>query len=88
VLLLGNDLAKFTETLQIARWTRRIIWQNFCGTIAVDVAGIALAAAGLLNPTLAAFIHVASEMAFILNSTRLLPGFERGAPAVQTSMKT
>jgi Cd2+/Zn2+-exporting ATPase/Cu+-exporting ATPase len=49
VLLLGNDLAKFTETLQIARWTRRIIWQNFCGPIAVDVAGIALAAAGLLR---------------------------------------
>jgi Cd2+/Zn2+-exporting ATPase/Cu+-exporting ATPase len=88
VLLLGNDLAKFTETLQIARWTRRIIWQNFYGTIVVDVAGIALAAAGLLNPTLAAFIHVASEMTFILNSTRLLPGFERGAPAIQTSIKT
>ena len=75
VLLLGNDLAKFTETLQIARWTRQIIWQNFFGTIAVDTAGIALAAAGALNPTLAAFIHVASEMIFILNSARLLPRF-------------
>jgi len=30
-----------------------------------------------LNPLLAAFIHVASEMAFILNSARLLPGRER-----------
>ncbi|MBV8360243.1 MAG: cation-translocating P-type ATPase [Deltaproteobacteria bacterium] len=88
VLLLGNDLAKFTETLQIARWTRRIIWQNFYGTIAVDVVGIVLAAAGLLNPTLAAFIHLASEMTFILNSTRLLPGFEYGAPAIETSVKT
>jgi heavy metal translocating P-type ATPase len=88
MLLLGNDLAKFTETLQIARWTRRIIWQNFYGTIAVDAVGIALAAAGLLNPTLASFIHVASEMTFILNSTRLLPRFEYGAPAIQTSMKT
>jgi hypothetical protein len=27
----------------------------------------------LLNPLLAAFIHVASELTFILNSTRLLP---------------
>jgi hypothetical protein len=27
-------------------------------------------------------------MTFILNSTRLLLGFKRGAPAVQTSMKT
>jgi Cu+-exporting ATPase len=67
VLLLGNDLARFTETLQIARWIRRIIWQNFGGTIVVDVAGIALAAAGLLSTTLAALIHVASKVAFILN---------------------
>ena len=77
VVLLGNDLAKFTETLAIARWTRRIIFQNFAGTIAIDIAGIALAAAGLLNPPLAAFIHVASELAFILNSARLLPQSER-----------
>ncbi|MDE2049472.1 MAG: cation-translocating P-type ATPase, partial [Gammaproteobacteria bacterium] len=73
VVLLGNDLAKFAETLAIARRTRRIIWANFAGTIGVDTLGIALAASGLLNPLLAAFIHVASELAFILNSARLLP---------------
>jgi Cd2+/Zn2+-exporting ATPase/Cu+-exporting ATPase len=73
VVLLGNDLMKFTETLAIARWTRQIVWQNFAGTLAVDMVGIGLAAAGLLNPTLAAFIHVASEMIFMLNSARLLP---------------
>ncbi|HET9105877.1 MAG TPA: cation-translocating P-type ATPase [Steroidobacteraceae bacterium] len=73
VVLLGNDLARFAETLAIARRTRRIIWANFAGTIGVDTLGIALAAVGLLNPLLAAFIHVASELAFILNSARLLP---------------
>jgi heavy metal translocating P-type ATPase len=73
VVLLGNDLAKFAETLAIARRTRRIIWANFVGTIGVDTFGIALAAVGLLNPLLAAFIHVASELTFILNSARLLP---------------
>ncbi len=81
VVLLGNDLVKFTETLAIARWTRRIIWQNFVGTIVVDMVGIGLAAAGLLNPTLAAFIHVASEMTFILNSARLLPRSQQSATA-------
>jgi len=74
VVLLGNDLVKFAETLAIARRTRRIIWANFAGTIGVDMLGIALAAVGLLNPLLAAFIHVASELTFILNSARLLPG--------------
>jgi cation transport ATPase len=46
--------------------------QNFVGTIAVDGLGIGLAAFGLLNPLFAAFIHVASELTFILNSTRML----------------
>jgi Cd2+/Zn2+-exporting ATPase/Cu+-exporting ATPase len=73
VVLLGNDLARFAQTLVIARQTRRIIWQNFAGTLLVDGVGIALAAVGVLGPLLAAFIHVASELTFILNSARLLP---------------
>lgn len=73
VVLIGNDLMKFVETVRIARNCRRIIFQNFYGTLIVDTIGIGLAAVGLLNPLLAAFIHVASELTFILNSTRLLP---------------
>jgi Cd2+/Zn2+-exporting ATPase/Cu+-exporting ATPase len=45
--------------------------------LTVDALGIVLAAFGLINPLLAAFIHVSSELAFILNSTRLLPRFGR-----------
>jgi Cu+-exporting ATPase len=76
IVLLGNDLARFVDTVRIARRTRWIIWQNFSGTIAVDTIGIVLAGLGFLNPLLAAFIHVASELVFILNSARLLPGVE------------
>jgi P-type E1-E2 ATPase len=72
VVLLGNDLLEFAETLSIARRTRRIIWTNFAGTLGVDALGIGLAAFGFLNPLLAAFIHVASELTLILNSARLL----------------
>jgi heavy metal translocating P-type ATPase len=74
VVLLGNDLARLVETLAIARKSRGIIWQNFTGTLVVDTIGIALAAIGVLGPLLAAFIHVSSELVFILNSARLLPG--------------
>jgi heavy metal translocating P-type ATPase len=74
VILIGNDLSKFVQTLRIARRCRRIIMQNFVGTLAVDSVGVGMAAWGLLNPLLAAIIHVVSELAFILNSTRLLPG--------------
>ncbi|WP_441277213.1 heavy metal translocating P-type ATPase [Tardiphaga sp. 172_B4_N1_3] len=77
IVLLGNDLARFVETLAVARRTRWIIFQNFAGTIGVDTFGIALAAMGFLNPLLAAGIHVVSELAFILNSARLLPPPEK-----------
>jgi Cd2+/Zn2+-exporting ATPase/Cu+-exporting ATPase len=77
VMLLGNDLLKFVETLHIARRCHRIIMANFTGTLVVDGIGVALAAFGFLNPLLAAFIHVSSELAFILNSARLLPAVRK-----------
>jgi cation transport ATPase len=81
VVLLGSDLGKLVETLHVARRCRGIIRFNFAGTLAVDGVGMGLAALGLLNPLLAAFIHVSSELAFILNSARLLPAVSRAAPA-------
>ncbi|CEG09206.1 MAG: cadmium-translocating P-type ATPase [Afipia felis] len=81
VVLLGNDLERFVETLAVARRTRGIIWQNFAGTIGVDTIGIVLAAFGFLNPLLAAGIHVVSELVFILNSARLLPTPEKTVEA-------
>jgi len=80
VVLLGNDLLKFVETLNVARRCRRIIMANFAGTLLVDGVGVGLAAFGLLGPVLAAFIHVASELAFILNSARLLPAVASTLP--------
>lgn len=77
IVLLANDLERLVETVRIARRTRHVIWQNFSGTISVDALGIALAAFGFLNPLLAAFIHVSSELIFISNSARLLPAADR-----------
>ena len=88
VVLLGNDLLKFAETLGIARRTRGIIWANFTGTIGVDTLGIGLAACGLLNPLFAAFIHVASELTFILNSARLLPSRAREEQVTAATIAT
>jgi Cd2+/Zn2+-exporting ATPase/Cu+-exporting ATPase len=77
IMLLGNDLLKLVETLRIARRCHRIIIANFTGTLVVDGIGVGLAAFGFLNPLLAAFIHVTSELAFILNSARLLPAVSK-----------
>ena len=83
VVLIGNDLAKFVETVRIARNCRRIILQNFYGTLIVDTIGIGLAAAGFLNPLLATFIHVLGFLVtFILDSTRqVFPPREKKKPA-------
>ena len=88
IVLLGNDLSKFAETVEIARRAHGIIRFNFVGTLAVDAVGVALAAFGLLNPLLAAFIHVASELTFILNSARLLPGNVGTSPWAKAHVAT
>ena len=88
IVLLGNDLVRFADTVAIARRTRHIIWQNFVGTIAVDTVGIVLASLGFLNPLLAAFIHVASEMTFVLNSATTKTGTPVVGANVQVRYKT
>ena len=94
VVLIGNDLLKLAETIRIARQTRSIIWQNFVGTLLVDAIGIGMAAFGYLNPLLAAFIHVGSELLFLSNSARLLtleqisPLTRKNGSAVQQEAQT
>jgi P-type Cu+ transporter len=81
VILIGSDLSKFVDTVRVARNCHGIIMQNFVGTLLVDSIGMGMAAFGFLNPLLAAVIHVVSELAFILNSTRLLPRRSRAEVA-------
>jgi Cu+-exporting ATPase len=89
VMLLGNNLMTFVDALAIARRCYRIILVNFVGTLAVDGLGVGLAAFGLLNPLLAAVIHVSSELAFILNSARLLrPGTSSANPTPELNFQS
>ncbi|SDR87403.1 heavy metal-(Cd/Co/Hg/Pb/Zn)-translocating P-type ATPase [Brevibacterium siliguriense] len=78
VVLISSDLSDLVHTVSVARRARRIVMVNFVGTIAIDLIGMGLAAFGLLSPVAAAFIHVGSETAFILNSARLIPGRASG----------
>src|SRR5690606_10839887 len=72
IVLLGNDLERFAETVKIARRARGIILFNFAGTIVIDILGIMAVMLGFVGPVAAVMIHVGSELAFILNSARLL----------------
>ncbi len=91
IVLIGNDPGRVADVLDIARQCRRIIPTNFAGTIVVDIAGVALASIGLLNPILAALVHVTSELLFIGNSARMLTGpaavkVRAEAPAVEPAI--
>ncbi|TLX98170.1 MAG: cation-translocating P-type ATPase [Thaumarchaeota archaeon] len=72
IVLMTNDLQKIADVARLSRKAYRAIMENFYGTATVDGIGMTLAFLGLLNPLLAAGIHVTSELVFILNSAKLI----------------
>jgi heavy metal translocating P-type ATPase len=71
LVLMGASLAGVTDTLDLARRTFRVIRQNLFWALAYNVAGIALAVTGVLNPILSAAAMVLSSLSVIGNSRRL-----------------
>jgi cation transport ATPase len=71
VVLIGNNLAKFVETVRVAPHCRRIILQNFYGTLIVDTDWHRSSCHRIPQSADSPFFHVASELTFILNSTHL-----------------
>jgi len=72
VVLMTEDLTKIPYLLKTSKQSLFAIKQNFFGTLFVDGIGFILAFVGLINPLLAAIIHVGSELVFMTNSARLL----------------
>jgi P-type Cu+ transporter len=72
VVLMTEDLTKIPYLLKTSRQSLFAIKQNFFGTLFVDGLGFILAFVGIINPLLAALIHVSSELVFMTNSARLI----------------
>ncbi|MGC2573835.1 MAG: cation-translocating P-type ATPase [Candidatus Nitrosopolaris sp.] len=72
VVLMTEDLTKIPYLLKTSRQSLFAIKQNFFGTLFVDGLGFILAFVGVINPLLAAIIHVSSELVFMANSARLI----------------
>jgi heavy metal translocating P-type ATPase len=72
VVLMTEDLTKIPYLLKTSRQSLFAIKQNFFGTLFVDGLGFILAFVGIINPLLAAIIHVSSELVFMTNSARLI----------------
>lgn len=72
IALMTNELGRIPQIIALSKENRSVIMQNFAGTLVVDGFGVALAIVGMIHPLAAAFIHTFSELAFMLNSARLL----------------
>lgn len=71
VVLLTSDLRRIVDVFDASRRTIRVVHQNLFWAFAYNALGITLAAAGVLNPILAAGAMVLSSVSVIGNSMRL-----------------
>ena len=71
VVLLGNRVDRLPELVRISRHTLLTIRQNLFWAFAYNMVAIPLAAAGFLNPMVAAFAMAFSDVIVIGNSLRL-----------------
>jgi heavy metal translocating P-type ATPase len=72
VALLGSDLHGVAGAIGIARATSSVILQNFGWAMGYNIAALPLAAAGLLDPLIAAITMGLSSLVVVLNSLRLM----------------
>ncbi|MBL8176754.1 MAG: cadmium-translocating P-type ATPase, partial [Bryobacterales bacterium] len=71
MVLLGGDLTRVLDGFALANLTRQVVRQNLFWAFFYNMVGIGLAAAGLLNPLVAAGAMVFSSLSVVGNSYRL-----------------
>lgn len=72
VTLLGDNLTRIPEVIELSRRAYRIIRQNLAWAFGYNCIAIALAAAGILHPLFAALAMFISSITVIANSMRLM----------------
>jgi Cu+-exporting ATPase len=71
ITLMRNDPRLVADAIDIARRTRRVIWQGLFWAFAYNAVALPLAACGRLTPTIAAAAMAASSLCVVLNALRL-----------------
>ena len=72
VALASGDLRHIADVMDIGRQTMRVVRQNYGIALGVNSAGLYLAAAGTINPVIAAVLHNLSTLFVVFNSSRLI----------------
>ncbi|MFN9297457.1 MAG: heavy metal translocating P-type ATPase [Acidobacteriota bacterium] len=84
-VMLHQNWTALPQAIAIARAARRSIRRNIIASLAYNFAGMALAAAGVLQPVGAALLMMGSSLTVILDSMRLMDWEgARAAKAVET----
>jgi heavy metal translocating P-type ATPase len=89
VCLLADDLRKAPWAIGLARSSVRVIRQNLFWAFGYNACGVALAAAGLLNPAWAAAAMMVSSLLVVGNTLRLQSEFsDSGADKADSGSRT
>ncbi len=72
VALASDDLRHVADVMDISRQTMRVVRQNYGIALGVNSVGLYLAAAGTINPIIAAVLHNLSTLLVVFNSSRLI----------------
>jgi heavy metal translocating P-type ATPase len=83
VALIGDDLHGVPAAIGMARSTLAVISQNFGWAMGYNLSALPLAAAGLLDPLIAAFAMGLSSLIVVVNSLRLMRLGRGGLDRVQ-----
>jgi Cu+-exporting ATPase len=69
--LVGGDIAKAAEAMELSSFTIRVIRQNLFWAFGYNIVAIPVAALGKLNPMIASAAMAMSSVSVVLNSLRL-----------------
>ncbi len=72
IVIMTDHLTAIPKAIRIARFTRRIVWQNISFSLGIKALVLALAVLGYANMWLAVFADVGVAAIAILNAVRAL----------------
>ncbi len=84
IALMSEDLGRLAFLIRLSRKTRNVINQNLIFGVLFIIAGISAAAAGWINPIIAAILHFGGSVIVVFNSARLVRFGEHLQPHVET----
>lgn len=78
IALMNNNLQNIPFVMDLARRTRKVIYQNLALSISISVVMIALSAFGVISALAGSVLHNVGAFAVLLNSSRILREERKG----------